>query len=170
MPTTDQKRRYKELTEECGLYHEEALLAIGRGIAQGSGRVGNSRQARASEYHGLRGKGLTEAEAARVVGLSAAEREGVGLEVPSYTTASKMTAGLSSTSNEKVGVPERGRCSRCDEELSIAGRSPSGQLICVLCARGSKKEIKKRKREEEARRYYSALTHPELRGLKGARK
>lgn len=62
------------------------------------------------------------------------------------------------------------KCFFCKKDsLDLAEVKP-GKLLCPKCRRALRRARRAEKKKRDFEAYYSALTHPEFRGLSGARK
>jgi len=62
------------------------------------------------------------------------------------------------------------KCLRCKRETPDVVDFRPGMPLCGVCRKDVRQLVKKDRRNTEAASYLEALTHPELRGLKGVRK
>ena len=165
----DQKR-YKVLTIECGLDHEQALHALGRRKAGYPLYQKLSRQEQLNKVRDLVSQGLTLNEASRLVGVPASHLEGSSLHDPSVSiVAPKSRSDAPSPRGTKL-QSSPAFCYKCKKTCSDLALVPGKVWLCPECRKWLRKERKALKRRQDLANYQEALTRPDLSGLKGVRK
>ncbi|HEY5909371.1 MAG TPA: hypothetical protein VJA21_02075 [Verrucomicrobiae bacterium] len=158
------QKRCQVLIQECGLEFEEAMYALGSRTGELPEYRGLSRQEQFNKIQDLIGSGLTQEEAERVVGTFRESR-------PVTVTAPSSSPGM-----PKHPLPKRTldqalvSCYRCRKSDPTLVPIDGGAWVCKKCRRQLKAARKAEKHRREVAENYATLAHPELRGLRGARK
>jgi hypothetical protein len=175
------QKRYKVLTHECGLDHEEALHALGRRSGGLPEYRKLSRLAQLNKVQELIGYGLTKDEAERAVGLGrvptqpASDRETGSLKSespPCATTGpgSRNEPGSNPSAGTSASGMAQNKCYYCKRTDGSVVNIPPGVWLCKKCRKLLRRARRAERHRTDTASYCNALTHPELRGLKGVRK